>query len=74
MAIGQLIPLEDKLWELQRSFPKTSFSKNGEIDKEFLSQYKKWLGVDHVLQNSTHFMFVNEVTEPEWEELKTETN
>lgn len=74
MAIGQLFSTGDKLWEFKRHVSKSRFIKDEKIDMDFLKEFKEWIGVDHVLENQTHFIFVNEITEPEWEELKIETN
>lgn len=74
MAIGQLFSTGDKLWEFKRQISKPRFIKDEKTDMDFLKEFKEWMGVDHVLENQTHFIFVNEITEPEWEDLKIEIN
>jgi len=59
----ELIEHEGKLYKLIRSFKKEKFVKSNSVDKEFLKDFRDYLMCDHVLQNDSHFMFCNTVSE-----------
>ncbi len=45
------------------------FDSNQVIIKDNVKTYRDWLGCDHVLQNSTQFLFCNTIQDVEWEDI-----
>jgi hypothetical protein len=43
--------------------------RQGNIISELFNAWKEHLGADHVLKNSTHFMYCETIPDIEWEEV-----
>lgn len=43
--------------------------KQGNIISELFNAWKEHLGADHVLKNSTHFMYCESIPDIAWEEV-----
>ena len=54
----------DKLWVLKRKFKKDRFP-----NMDWVKKYRDWINCDHVLQDNTHYLFVNSVPDTEFEEI-----
>jgi len=50
----------DKLWVLKRKFNKDRFP-----DMDWVKKYRDWINCDHVLQDNTHYLFVDSVIDVE---------
>ncbi|MDB9847649.1 hypothetical protein OAC50_00520 [bacterium] len=61
-----------KLFQVKREIPHHNFIKNGQISLEFVKAWRDWLGVDHVLKTQTHYLFVVNVDDIEFEEVSNE--
>ena len=60
----------DKAYLILRRVPIHNVSdKQGNIISELFNAWKEHLGADHVLKNSTHFMYCESVPDIEWEEV-----
>ena len=59
----ELIEHSDKLYKPVRVFSKERFIKAGSVDMQFLKEFRDYLMCDHVLQNDSHFIFCNTVSE-----------
>ena len=72
--IGKLYQHGDKLYIIKREIPTHNFQYKGtnHINMEFVKAWRDWLGVDHVLRTQTTFLFVVNVDEVEFEEIKNE--
>ena len=72
--IGKFYQHGDKLYIIKREIPTHNFQQKGtnHINMEFVKAWRDWLGVDHVLRTQTHFLFVVNVDEVEFEEIKNE--
>jgi len=59
----QLIQNNDKWYVIHRAIALSQFTnKDGSLKNELITQWKNYLPyVDHVLKNSTHFLFVETV-------------
>ena len=59
----QLIQNNDKWYVIHRAIPVSGFTnKDGSLKNEQITIWKNYLPyVDHVLKNSTHFLFVETV-------------
>jgi len=69
----QLYRHNDKVYVILRRIPQHNIKdKEGKIIGELFSAWKEHLGADHVLQDSTHFMFCETVLDVEWEEVDEE--
>tara|TARA_R110001592_G_scaffold363228_1_gene681921 strand:+ start:1380 stop:1574 length:195 start_codon:yes stop_codon:yes gene_type:complete len=53
-----------KLWILKRKFRKERFS-----DMNHVKEYREWINCNHVLQDNTHYLFVDTVLDIEFEEI-----
>jgi len=59
----------DKVYVILRRIPQHNIkNKEGKIIPELFHGWKEYLGADHVLQDTTHFMFCETVKDVEWEE------
>jgi len=54
----------DKLWVLKRKIKKDRF-----LDMEYVKGFRDWIHCDHVLQDDSHYLFVDTVTDIEFEEI-----
>ena len=54
----------DELWVLKRKFKKDRF-----LDMDWVKKYRDWINCDPVLQDNTHYLFVNSVPTIEFEEI-----
>tara|TARA_Y100001978_G_scaffold169510_1_gene158437 strand:- start:73 stop:261 length:189 start_codon:yes stop_codon:yes gene_type:complete len=52
----------DKLWVLKRKVKKSSF-----LDMSSVKGFMEWIECDHVLQDDSHYLFVNSVDDVEYE-------
>ena len=52
----------DKLWVLKRKIRKDRF-----LDMEYVKGFRDWIHCDHVLQDDSHYLFVNSVDDVEYE-------
>jgi len=69
----QLYRHNDKVYVILRKLPHHNVSdKQGNIISELFNAWKEHLGADHVLRDSTHFMFCETVPDVEWEEIVEE--
>lgn len=60
----------DKAYLILRRVPIHNVSdKQGNIISELFNAWKEHLGADHVLKNSTHFMYCESIPDIEWEEV-----
>lgn len=60
----------DDLYVILRQITISNLSnKDGSIRTELFNAWKEYLGADKVLKNSTHFLFCETITEPEWEDI-----
>jgi len=60
----------DKAYTILRRVPIHNVSdKQGNIISELFNAWKEHLGADHVLKNSTHFMYCETIPDIEWEEV-----
>jgi len=57
------------LWRIKKEVSKETFIINEEINYEFVKSFKEYLNCDHVLQNQNNFLFVEEISELEFEEI-----
>ncbi len=65
---------DNKLFEyLDRAWI-SHYEKDGVVDVEGLEKQKKKLGADHIIKNQDSLIFIREIQELEFEELKTEQN
>ena len=65
---------DNKLFEyLDRAWI-SHYEKDGVVDVEGLEKLKKKLGADHIIKNQDSLIFIREIQELEFEELKTEQN
>ncbi len=56
-----------------RKIPHHSVSdKKGNIVPELFNAWKEYLGADHVLRNTTHFLYCETIPEVEFEEIPPE--
>jgi hypothetical protein len=64
----------DKLYDIKREIPTHNFQQKGtnHLNMEFVKAWRDWLGVDHVLRTQTHFLFVMNVDDVEFEEISNE--
>jgi len=64
----------DKLYQVKREIAIHNFLPKGGnvIQMGFVKAWRDWLGVDHVLKTQTHFLFVMNVDDIEFEEVKNE--
>ena len=64
----------DKLYQVKREIAIHNFLPKGGnvIQMDFVKAWRDWLGVDHVLKTQTHFLFVMNVDDIEFEEVKNE--
>lgn len=62
----------DKLYQVKREIPHHNFIKDNQTSLEYVKAWRDWLGVDHVLKTQTHFLFVMNVDDVEFEEVKNE--
>ena len=44
--------------------------RHNNINEELLKIWKEYMGADHVLKTTTHFLLCKTVTEPEWSEIE----
>lgn len=59
-----------KAYLILRRVPAHNVSdKQGNIVSELFNAWKEHLGADHVLKNSTHFMYCETIPDIEWEEV-----
>jgi hypothetical protein len=43
---------------------------NDTINMEWVQEYMKWCGADHVLQDTSHYIFCETIDDVEFEEIK----
>lgn len=59
-----------KCYLILRKIPHHNVSdKTGKIISEMFNAWKEWLGADHVLKTSTHFLYCETVPDVEWEDI-----
>lgn len=65
----------DKLYQVKRRMLRHNFDAQGKSPNlELVKMWHEHLGYDHVLQDQTHFIFVNEIDDVEFEEVKNVEN
>ena len=64
----------DKLYQIKREIPTHNFQRKdtGAIDLEYVKAWRDWLRAEHVLRTQTHFLFVMNVDDVEFEEIINE--
>ena len=72
--IGKLYEHGGRLFIIKREIPLHNFKKKNEthLDMDFVKAWRDWLGADHVLRTKTHFLFVMNVDDVEFEEVSNE--
>jgi len=74
-CIKEYKEVNDKLYGVLKTKPVEKFQdKQGQIQLDIVKMYMEWMGANHVLRNQTHYIFCLEIPEPEWEEIKENTN
>jgi hypothetical protein len=66
---SQLYYHNEKAYILKRKIPITHFNIKGKIELEYVKGWRDWLGCDHVLRDTTHYLFVNNIQDIEFEEI-----
>jgi hypothetical protein len=70
----QLYRHNDKVYVILRKLSHHNLTdKQGNIISGLFNAWKEYLGADHVLRDSTHFMFCETVLDVDWEDLPEET-
>ena len=70
MHLRKLYRYNNNLYIILRELPHSSLiGKDGKVKTELFNAWKSWLGADHVLKNSTHFLFCETVPEAEYEDI-----
>jgi len=59
----------EKLFQIKRKIPLHNFIKDGQTSLEFVKAWRDWLGAEHVLRTQTHYLFVMNVDDVEFEEV-----
>lgn len=60
-----MIKYGDKFYVLVRQIKKNMFTEMSHV-----KEYKEYIHAEHVLQNGEHYLFVNNIDEIEFEEIK----
>jgi hypothetical protein len=69
----ELMRNNDKVYVVLRRVPLHNIiTKNGAILADAFNAWKEVTGADHVLKNSTHFIFCETVVDVEWEAVPIE--
>ena len=69
----QLFKHGDNLYVVLRDMPSHQFEdKNQVTDNTKIKVWKRWLEADHVLKLDNRYLFVEEIKQIEWEEIKLE--
>lgn len=64
----------DKAYIILRKIPHHNVTdRNGNIVSEKFNAWKEYLGADHVLRNTTHFLYCETIPDVEFEEIVEET-
>lgn len=62
------------MYKVLRQIPHQRFMrKDGSMIVEKFNAWKSWLKSDHVLKNSTHFLFCETIVDVDWEDVTEET-
>jgi hypothetical protein len=66
----ELFFYNDNTYSIIRKLRASYFYKKEELNRELLNKWKEYLGAEHILKTDTHFLMVETVKEPEWNEIK----
>ncbi len=69
----QLYFYNNNVYLVLRNIPASNFYNKEELNREYLNNWKEYLGADHVLKTNDRFLFCETVPEPEWSEVIEET-
>jgi len=65
----------DIAYEIIRVMPiDRFFDTEQRVIKDNVKLFRDWLGCDHVLQNSTQFLFCNTIPDIDWEDVPDPSN
>ena len=65
----QLYFYNDNVYVVLRAIPASNFYNKEELNREYLNNWKEYLGADHILKTNDRFLFCETVPEPEWSEV-----
>jgi len=60
------------VYTVLRAIHASNFYNKEELNREYLNNWKEYLGADHILKVDNRFLFCETVSEPEWNEITEE--
>lgn len=58
-----------QLYKIKREINEDRFSFEGRVELDWVKEYRDYIACDHVLKMKSYFLFCEEVTDIEWEEV-----
>jgi len=69
MILKEIYFSSGKAYLILSKIPIYIFTKNDILNRDKLNLYKEWYRADHILKTDSHFMFVENIEDVEFEEM-----
>ncbi len=71
----EIIQSNDRLYAVIRKYKHTSLNRaDGTLHSEGALALRDFLGADHVLKTQTHYVYCQNIDEPQWEPITNHGN